>query len=112
MATKRKSKEKRLGDRRTTDRRAHRRRLAKSPVRRNARSASRRRTDRRGGVRRQGDTYLAKIEEFKGLAKPSEALPPLEEEITDLPEIVDDSESPANEELPDPTDPDLELENS
>jgi hypothetical protein len=70
MAIKKVSKEKRLGDRRNTERRLRRRRLKKDPPSENRRKpATRRAEDRRGGVRRQGDTYLAKIQEFKAGGK-------------------------------------------
>lgn len=114
MAKKKTSKEKRLGDRRTVDRRSSRRRLKKESPPKNQRApASRRQGNRRGGVRRESDTYLAKIKEFKTLAKPGEALPPLEEEvITDAREIVDGFETSASEDAPESTDSAPESENN
>jgi hypothetical protein len=56
---------------------------------------------------------LAKIKEFKALAKTGDALPPLEEEvITDAREIVDGFETSASEDAPESTDPAPESENS
>lgn len=113
MAIKKVPKEKRLGDRRNTERRLRRRRLKKdSPSENRRKPATRRAEDRRGGVRRQGDTYLAKIQEFKTGGKIPDVLPPLEEEITDGSETVDGFEPSANEDAPDPTDPDPESENN
>ncbi len=114
MAKKKTSKEKRRGDRRTVDRRSGRRRLKKEPPQKNHRgSAARRQGNRRGAVRRESDTYLAKIKEFKALAKTGDALPPLEEEvITDAREIVDGFETSASEDAPESTDPAPESENN
>lgn len=114
MEKKKKPKEKRRGDRREVDRRLRRRRLKKEPAKKNKRApAARRSADRRGPVRRHSDTYLAKVKEFKALAKPGEILPPLEEEVvTDAREIVDGFETSASEDAPESTDPAPESENS
>lgn len=114
MEKKKKPKEKRRGDRREVDRRLRRRRLKKEPAKKNKRApAARRSADRRGPVRRHSDTYLAKVKEFKALAKPGEILPPLEEEVvTDAREIVDGFETSASEDAPDPTNPVPESENN
>lgn len=107
-------KEKRRGDRRKTERRSRRRRLKKEPAKKNRRApAVRRAADRRSGVRRQSDTYLAKIKEFQTLAKPGAVLPPLEEEVvTDPRETADGFETSASEDAPESTDPAPEPENS
>jgi hypothetical protein len=114
MVKKKKPKEKRLGDRRQLERRLVRRRFKKEPAKKNRRAPKTRRTlNRRGNVRRHGDTYLAKVKEFKALLKPGEVLPPLEEEaITEVPETADGFEMSASEDAPDPTDPAPEPENS
>ncbi len=113
MAKEKSIKEKRLGDRRQTEQRRRRRRLKKAVAPKERRAPSARRSeDRRQGIRRQGDTYLAKIEGFKGNRKIPEVLPPLEEDATDELEIVDGPEPIATEDAPDPTDPAPELENS
>jgi hypothetical protein len=108
------SEEKRLGERRGTERRSHRRRLKKQPAKKNLRAPTvRRAADRRSGVRRQEDTFLAKIKEFGVLEKSGAVLPPLEEEVvTDPRETVDGFETSASEDAPESTDPAPESENS
>lgn len=114
MVKKKKPKIKRLGDRRKVERRLRRRRLKKEPAKKNRRApAARRALNRRASVRREGDTYVVKVKEFKALLKPGEILPPLEEEvITDGSEIVDGFETSASEDAPDSTDPGPESENN
>jgi hypothetical protein len=114
MVKKKKSTETRRGDRRKVDRRLRRRRLKKEPAKKNRRVPVARRTaNRRSGVRRTGDTYQAKMKEFKILPKPADVLPPLEEEVvTDAREIADGFEASASEDAPESTDPAPESENN
>lgn len=115
MSPRKKAKsDKRREDRRQIDRRAQRRRVVKkASAVAQRRKKDRRRANRRGGIRRQGETYLAKIKEFKSAGKITEPLPPLEEdEPVTLLETVVDSEIPEPEETTAPTDPDPEEENS
>lgn len=107
-------KDKRLGDRRQTDRRGRRRRLKKkAPGTGNRRAPKgRRRVDRRQGIRRQGDTYLAKVQEFES-DKPPVPRPPVDEdEPVNLLESGDDSEKLSSEDEETPTDRDPEEENN
>lgn len=107
-------KDKRLGDRRQTDRRGRRRRLAKKASGTGNRRApkDRRRVDRRQGVRRQGDTYLAKVQEFEA-EKSTVPRPPVDEdEPVNLLESADDSEKLSSEDEETSTDRDPEEENN
>lgn len=113
--TKKKSSPRKSGnERRKVERRKSPRRFSKTPPTSQRRAKKGRRLSvRRSGVRRTSDTYIGKLEEFKGLGKKQEVLPPLEEEvITEGLENVSDDEPTAIGSEPDPTDPAPESENN
>lgn len=68
--------------------------------------------DRRQGVRRQGDTYLAKVQEFE-TEKTVVPRPPVDDdEPVNLLESADDSEKLSSEDEETSTDPDPEEESN
>lgn len=68
--------------------------------------------DRRQGVRRQGDTYLAKVQEFESEKTPAPRPPVDEDEPVNLLENADDSEKLSSEDEETSTDRDPEEENN